>query len=134
MGSGSKLAIEGGNGDALFLPTRHQLSPNVCYARIEAENSAIHSLAETGEPRLERRLSFSRRQPLNAPAQFSDSDSTDVELRLVITKPRNNLGVWLNPSEFTEDVGIDEIAHNTIGEEESLARGDASSGDGQASI
>ncbi len=43
------------------------------------------------------------------------------------------MSVRLGLGELAEDIGIDEIAHNTIGGEESLARGGTSNGDGQAS-
>lgn len=133
MGGGGKLAVEGGNGDTLFLPTSHELTPDMGHACVEAENPAIHALAETSEPRLERRFSFSRRQSLNAPTQFSNSDGADVELRLVTAKPSHHLSVRLGLGEFAEDIRIDEVAHRAIGGEESLARGGTSNGDGQAS-
>src|SRR5690606_34568484 len=81
MGGGGKLAVEGGNGDAFFLPTSHELTPDMGHACIEAENPAIHALAETSEPRLKRGFLFSRRQSFNAPAQFSNGDGADVEIR-----------------------------------------------------
>ena len=59
MGGGGKLAVEGGDGDALSLPACHELTPDVGDADIKAENPALHALAEAGEPRLECRSSFS---------------------------------------------------------------------------
>lgn len=50
MGGGGELTVEGGKGDALSLPARHELTPNVGDAGIKAENPTIHALAEAREP------------------------------------------------------------------------------------
>lgn len=74
MSGGGELAIERGNGDAFFIPFRHQLSPDVGSAGIVAKYVPFHALAETGEPGLQSRLPLSIREDLYPTAEFTDSD------------------------------------------------------------
>ena len=124
----SELAIEGRDVDSLFLKACNELPPNVGGAGVEAENAAFHALAETGEPGLQRRFPLSGREGLDAPAEFSDRDGAQVEIRLVVAEPRQDKRFRLGLCEFAQDVGIHQKAHSEMAGVKSLARGGASNG------
>jgi len=53
LGGGGELAIEGRDVHSLLLEVGDELPPNMGGAGVEAEDSAIHALANCFEPRLE---------------------------------------------------------------------------------
>ena len=116
VGGSGELAVERWNADSLFLPPGNQLTPDVCDAGVEAENTAVHAFAEANEPRLQACLALARRQAFDALAKLPDGDGADVEFRLVVTQPRHDQGVRLHPGEFAKDVSIHQEAHRIRGQ------------------
>ena len=97
-------------------------------AGVETWNAAFHAFAEAGELGLQSCFPLSGRQVLDATAGFAYGDGAQIEFRLVVTKPLDDLRIWFALGEFAEDIGIHQIAHKESALVESLARGGRSNG------
>ena len=68
---GGDLAVERRDGDACLVPFRLELTPDVGGARVEAEHTALHAIADGMKPGPELRLPLSIRQPLDVAEDFA---------------------------------------------------------------
>ena len=50
VGGGGELAVGSGQSDAAFIAAGDHLAPDVSDAGVEAEDAALHAIAETCEP------------------------------------------------------------------------------------
>ena len=132
-GGGGDLAVQGGDGHTCFFPFRLELTPDMGGAGVEAENAALHAIAEGLEPCAELGFAFAVGQALDSPADFADGDGADVELAFVLTEPLDNPGVRLGFCLLAEDVGIDEVVQNVRGAESSFSLAGISNEAGQES-
>ena len=106
------MAVGGGEVYAHLVASGDHLTPDVSGAGVEAEDTALHAIAETSEPCLQTGLSFADGKALDSSADFAYGDGADIEFSLMVTKPLHDAFVRFGLHQFAENVGIHKVAYN----------------------